>query len=146
MSPSFISTYVPSGSLFAAIAAYLTAIGLIIWGWQKRRFSNRIFVVWLSGLVIASTACGYVLFSRGGNIPDGVLVSSTLLENIANGYVEAQSDVALFSTQVRDYDLHLQAGWLDLSPVTSRFRDRENAAVMNQDKDATLPSGTRSTT
>ncbi|HEY7168863.1 MAG TPA: hypothetical protein VIB79_30165 [Candidatus Binatia bacterium] len=132
-SPSFISTYVPSGSLLAAIVAYLTAIAVLIWGWQKKRLSSRLFVAALSLVIIVSTATGYLLFSRGGNIPDGVLVSSTLLENISNGYVEAQSDVALFSTQVRNYDVHLQPGWLDLSPVTSRFRDRENAAVMNQD-------------
>ena len=133
VSPSFISTYVPSGSLFGAILAYLAGIGFFAWLWQKKRLPSRTLFLCFAGFVTVFTVVGYILFSRGGNIPDGILLSSTVLENVAAGYVEAQANVALFSTQIRQYDVHLERGWLDLIPVSSRAREREQATVMNQD-------------
>ncbi|HTN70923.1 MAG TPA: hypothetical protein VMO00_07515 [Methylomirabilota bacterium] len=133
VSPSFISTYVPSGSLFGAILAYLAGIGFFAWLWQKKRLPSRTLLLCFAGFVMVFTVVGYVLFSRGGNIPDGILLSSTVLENVAPGYVEAQANVALFSTQIRQYDVHLERGWLDLIPVSSRAREREQSAFMNQD-------------
>lgn len=133
VSPSFISTYVPSGSLFGAILAYLAGIVFFSWLWQKKRLPPRSLFLCFAGFVTIFTAVGYILFSRGGNIPDGILLSSTVLENVAAGYVEAQANVALFSTQIRQYDVNLERGWLDLIPVSSRAREREPATVMNQD-------------
>jgi len=133
VSPSFISTYVPSGSLAGAILAYLVGIGFFAWLWQKKRFSSRTFRLCFISFVMAATLGGYLFFSRGGNIPDGILLASTVLESVADGYVEAQANVALFSTQIRQYDLHVEPGWLDLIPVSSRSREREQPAVINQD-------------
>jgi hypothetical protein len=135
VSPSFISTYVPSGSLLCAIVAYLTAIGFFAWLWQKQRLPTRTFLLYFISFVSVSTFGGYLFFSRGGNIPDGVLLASTVLENVADGYVEAQANVALFSTQIRDYDVHLERGWLDLIPVSLRARERDQATIMKQDGD-----------
>jgi hypothetical protein len=79
------------------------------------------------------TAGGYLFFSRGGNIPDGVLLTSTVLESVADGFVEAQANVALFSTQIRHYNLQVERGWMDLAPVHSRWREREESTVVLQD-------------
>ncbi|HME62985.1 MAG TPA: hypothetical protein VKH62_17210, partial [Candidatus Binatia bacterium] len=62
-----------------------------------------------------------------------VLLVSTVLENDGDGFVEAQSNVALFSTQLRQYDLQLERGWIDLTPVSSRARESSEPAVVTQD-------------
>ena len=133
VSPSFISTYVPSASLLCAILGYLTAIGLFAWLWEKKRFPIKTFLILFGTFEAAAIAAGYVFFSRGGNIPDGVLLASTVLESVADGYVEAQANVALFSTQIRDYEVQLERGWLDLVPISSRAREREQPTIMTQD-------------
>jgi len=132
-SPKFIATYVPSASLFLAMSGYLVGIGAIAWLWQKKRLAPRRLFVALMTFVTGGTAAGYVHFSHGGNIPDGVLLVSTVLENSGEGFVDTQANLALFSTQLRQYDLQLDRGWIDLTPVTSRARDNSEAAVVTQD-------------
>ena len=133
VSPSFISTYVPSASLLCALLAYLTGIGFFAWLWQKRHLSSHTLLLYFAAFITVAALGGYLFFSRGGNIPDGILLASTVLENVADGYVEAQANVALFSTQIRQYDLHVERGWLDLIPVSTRTREREQPAIINQD-------------
>jgi len=133
LSPSFISAYLPTGSLFAAIVGYLIGIGALAWLWQFQRFPRRVLVISLISFVVLSTVGGYLVFGRGGNIPDGVLLSSTVMESSADGYVEAQSNLAMFSTQIREYSLQLERGWMDLIPVSSSSRERPQPAVVFQD-------------
>jgi hypothetical protein len=52
-------------------------------------------------------------------VPDGVLLAATVLENAGEGYVEAQTNLALFSTQPREYSLSFGRGWMDLMPVAA---------------------------
>jgi hypothetical protein len=133
LSPSFISTYVPTGALFVAIAGYLIVMGIFLWLWQRRRFTQRRVVIALLGVVALSTVGGYLFFSRGGNIPDGVLLTSTVMESSADGYVEAQSNLAVFSTQIRQYDLTMERGWMDLVPVSHLAKERAEPALVFQD-------------
>src|SRR6185436_2532521 len=132
-SPKFISTYVPSASLLLAMTGYLAGIGVLAWLWQKRRLAARPLTIGLLTFVAAGTAAGYFHFSHGGNIPDGVLLVSTVLENNGDGFVDTQANLALFSTQLRQYDLQLERGWIDLTPVSSRARDNAEPAVVTQD-------------
>jgi hypothetical protein len=132
-SPKFISTYVPSASLFFAMAGYLLGLGAFTWLWQKKGLASRTLLIVLSIFVSGATAAGYVHFSRGGNIPDGVLLVSTLLENSGDGFADTQANLALFSTQLRQYDLQLERGWIDLTPVASRTRENSEAAVVTQE-------------
>jgi hypothetical protein len=133
LSPSFISTYLPTGSLFVAIVGYLIAIGLFSWLWQRQAFTRRTLVAAFLFFVVFSTCGGYLLFSRGGNIPDGVLLSSSVIESSADGYVEVQSNLAMFSTQIRQYGLQMERGWMELVPVAAPSRDRPEPAVVFQD-------------
>ena len=80
-----------------------------------------------------AAAAGYPLFSRGGNVPDGVLLSSTVLDSVADGYVEAQLNMAMFSTQIRQYNLQLARGWIDMMPVSIPAKERPQEAVVLQD-------------
>ena len=132
-SPSFISAYVPAGALLLAIVAYLAVLGCFVWLWQRKRLPGQILLISCASFVVVFTAAGYLFFSRGGNIPDGVLLTSTLLESVADGVVEAQANVALFSTQIRQYNLQVERGWIDWTPVSSRLRDREESTVVVQD-------------
>jgi len=132
-SPSFIARYVPSGSLFIAMVLYLAGIGIIAWLWQRKRLTARTLGLTFIGFVAAATLAGYFQFNRGGNIPDGVLLSSTILESSADGFVEAQANLALFSTQVRQYNLQLDRGWMELTPVSNRPREPQEPAVVHQD-------------
>jgi hypothetical protein len=133
LSPSFISTYLPTGSLFVAIVGYLIGIGLFSWLWQRQGFAKRALVAAFLFFVVFSTCGGYLLFSRGGNIPDGVLLSSSVMESSADGYVEVQSNLAMFSTQIRQYGLQMERGWMELVPVAAPSRDRPEPAVVFQD-------------
>lgn len=133
LSPSFISTYVPTGSLFLAMAGYLLGIGGFAWLWERQRLNRRAVMTSLLFFIALSTLGGYLLFSRGGNIPDGVLLSSTVMESLADGYVEAQSNLAMFSTQVRQYSLQMERGWMELLPVSASSRERPEPTVVLQD-------------
>jgi hypothetical protein len=98
----------------------------------KKRFPIKTFLI-LFGIRSGRHRRRLCFFSRGGNIPDGVLLASTVLESVADGYVEAHTNVALFSTQIRDYEVQLERGWLDLVPISSRGREKELATIMTQD-------------
>ena len=137
LSPSFISTYLPTGSLFVAIVGYLIGIGLFSWLWQRQAFTKRALVAAFLFFVVLSTCGGYLLFSRGGNIPDGVLLSSSVMESSADGYVEVQSNLAMFSTQIRQYGLQMERGWMELVPVAAASRDRPEPTVVFQDGSGT---------
>lgn len=130
LNPSFISTYVPARSFFLWLLIYLGGLGLLAWLWQQQRLPRRTLVLSFLALVFFSSFGGYLHFDRGGNIPDGVLVSSTVLESLPDGYVEGQSNVALFSTQRRHYSLQVESGWTDLEPVPSRLGASEDATLV----------------
>ncbi len=132
-SPSFISTYVPSGSLLLAIVSYLAAIGVLTWLWQRRRLTERSMLLGVAMIAVVATLVGYAHFSRGGNVPDGVLLSSSVLESSGDDFVDAQANLALFSTQLRQYDLELERGWTDLIPVSIRPRDAADETIVTQE-------------
>jgi hypothetical protein len=132
-SPTFISTYVPYGSLFLVIVVYLFAVGMLSWIWQRRRLATTGALVALGFLVTVGSTAGYVFFSRGSHIPDGVLLSSTVLENGVDGIVEAQANLALFSTQPRQYNLQMERGWMEFTPLSNRSRGAQEAPVLSQE-------------
>jgi len=132
-SPTFISTYIPFGSLFFAMLLYLTGVALIPWLGQRLRLTLRTILVGLLVLIATGTVAGYIHFNRGGNIPDGVLMSSTVLESSGDGYVDGQANLALFSTQPRPYELRMERGWMELTPVSNRVRENQEPAVVQQE-------------
>ncbi len=131
--PSFIATYVPSGSLLLASMVYLFGIGALTWFWQRRRLAARSLLLGFATLACAATAGGYVYFSRGGNVPDGVLLSSSVWESSGDDFVDAQANLALFSTQLRKYDLELERGWMELNPVSIRPPEPGERDVVTQE-------------
>lgn len=133
--PSMISAYVPVRTFFLWLVIYLAGLGLLAWLWQRRFLPGRILAFSFLLLVFFSSFGGYLHFHRGGNIPDGVLLSSTLLEGLQDGYVEAQSNVALFSTRRRLYSLQTKRGWDDVEPIPYRVGTppEDNALVIQEE-------------
>jgi hypothetical protein len=117
LSPSFISAYIPTASLFLAIVGYVTGVLALSVLWQRRRISQRTLALLCCGWILLCGASGFVFFSRGGQVPDGVLLTATVMESAGDGYVEAQTNLALFSTQLRGYVLAFGRGWIDLTPL-----------------------------
>lgn len=133
LSPSFISAYVPNRLLFLAMVGYGIGLGVVTWFWQRKRFAAQALLIGCAAWAVLTGAAGYALFSRGGNIPDGVLLVATVIESNADGYVETQSNLALFSTQIRRYNLQIERGWVELTPVASRSREAPEPAVVIQE-------------
>ena len=120
---SLFASPVPVLSFLLGFLCYLGGLGLLAWLRLRRRFPGRTFVAAFLSLVVFSSLSGYLYFDRGGNSPDGLLVSSTLLEALSGGYVDAQSNVALFSTRRKSYSIEMKSGWTDLelvSPVSAK--------------------------
>jgi hypothetical protein len=87
--------------------------------WQRRRIAQRTLVLSCCGWILCAAAAGYLFFSRGGRAPDGVLLAATVMENAGGGYVEARTNLALFSTQLREYSLVVGRGWVDAMPLAA---------------------------
>jgi hypothetical protein len=132
LSPSFASAYVPTGSLFLAICCYLIGLGAYGWFWQRRQLAVRALLVAFSLLVTVAALGGYVVFSRGGHTPDAVLLSATVMEGSDDGYADAQSNIALFSTQTRPYHIQLEGNWIGLTPVSTPVREQTGPTVVRQ--------------
>ncbi|MFQ5682301.1 MAG: hypothetical protein ACE5HC_03420 [Candidatus Binatia bacterium] len=131
---SFIADTVPVLSFFVCVSLYLGGIGSLVWLWRRQRWPRQTLALTFLSLVFFSSLSGYLYFDRGNHIPDGLLVSSTLLESIPYGYVEVQSDVALFSTRRRRYDLQVQKGWTDFEPVFHRQETPNESVLVVQEE------------
>ncbi|HEY1269003.1 MAG TPA: hypothetical protein VGH16_17225 [Candidatus Binatia bacterium] len=114
------SMYLPVGAFAGCIVGYLLVLAALTWCWDRRRLAPRTLGGGFLTVVFLSSSMGYFYFSRADGIPDGVLVTSTLLDALPNGAVEASSNAALFSTIRRDYDVFVEKGWTDFDPLPRR--------------------------
>ena len=119
LSPWFVSTYVPSRSLVFAIAVYLAGMVVLARLWQRRRMTRRALAAACCGWIACVAVAGYLFFSHGGRSPEGVLLAATVMEDAGDGYVEARSNLALFSTQRHEYSLAFGRGWVDAMPIAA---------------------------
>ncbi|MGH8514859.1 MAG: hypothetical protein ACREV8_13140, partial [Gammaproteobacteria bacterium] len=136
LNPALTASYVPVRAFFVWTGFYLTALGVLTWLWQSRRLGWRALGVSFLAVVAFASCGGYLWFIRGGNIPDGVLVASTFLESLPDGYAEASSNVALFSTLRRDYDLVFESGWTEFEPLARRFTGAEDNSLIVEEEGA----------
>jgi hypothetical protein len=136
LNPALTVSYVPIRAFLVWTVVYLAALGVLTWLWQSRRLGWRALGVSFLSVVTVASCGGYVWFIRGGNIPDGVLVASTLLESLPDGYAEASSNVALFSTLRRDYDLVFESGWTEFEPLARRFTNAEDNKLIVEEEGA----------
>ena len=119
LNPSFMSLYIPSGPLLLGIAGYLAGLLVLSRLWQRRRITPRTLVLSCCAWIVCTAVAGYLFFGRGGRAPDGVLLAASMMENAGGGYVEAHTNLALFSTRLHEYGLVPGQGWLDLTPIAA---------------------------
>ena len=129
LNPSFISQYIPSGPLLLAIAGYLAGLLVLSRLWQRRRITPRTLVLSCCAWIVCTAAAGYLFFGRGDRAPDGVLLAASMMENAGGGYVEAHTNLALFSTRLHEYGLAPGQGWLDLTPIAVPAHGQGQALV-----------------
>jgi hypothetical protein len=129
LSPSFVSLYIPSGPLLLAIAGYLGGFLVLSRLWQRRRITARALVLSCCAWIACTAAAGYLFFGRGGQAPDGVLLAASVMENAGGGYVDAHTNLALFSTRLQEYGLAPGQGWLDLAPIAAPGHGQGQALV-----------------
>jgi hypothetical protein len=86
LSPSFISSYIPTRTLFFVIIGYLAGV-IVLWRlWQRRRMTWR--TLCSCGWILCTSGAGYLIFSRGGQ---GAMAFCWRRRNeYGDGYVEAQ--------------------------------------------------------
>jgi hypothetical protein len=132
--PSFISAYVPVRSFFLWTLFYVGGIGVLAWRWREHRLGRRNLVLCFVLLHGLASVGGYLYFSRRGSVPDGVLLTATLLDGSSGGYAQAQSNVALFSTQTREYGVQVESGWSDLEALYPRPGTAAEARVVVEEE------------
>ena len=128
------SIYLPAGAFAGWIVAYFVGLGSLTWLWERRRLAPRSLGAAFAALIFSASLGGYLYFMRGGRIPDGVLVTSTLMESLPDGQVEASSNAALFSTLRRDYDVVVEKGWTDFEPLARRSAVAEENGITIEDE------------
>ncbi|HEX2827818.1 MAG TPA: hypothetical protein VHP37_15805 [Burkholderiales bacterium] len=116
LSPWFVSTYLPGRSLFFAIAGYLAGLIVLVRLWRRWRMTPRKLILACCGWIGCTAVAGYLYFSRGERSPEGVLLTASVMEDAGGGYVDAQSNLALFSTRPHDYSLAFGQAWVDAVP------------------------------
>ena len=116
----FVGLRSPVGSLLLLLALYVGSLLLWFRLWKAGRLSRPGLGLAPAGLVLAAALGGHWYFDRGGYVPDGILVSSTVVdESPWSETAAAHSNVGLFATRRRDFSFSLKPGWtqLDLAPA-----------------------------
>jgi hypothetical protein len=130
LSSWFIASYIPTRALFFALLLYLAGLAVLLYLWRRQRSVQRKFALWCCwccGWILCAAATGYLYFSRGGRTPEGVLIAATVMDDAGGGYVDAQTNLALFSTQRREYSLGFGPSWLELTPLAAARAKSEQA-------------------
>lgn len=120
---------------FIGMVLYLG--GLAVWyrSWRRRDLRLPVLTVWLVGLVASSTLIGYWYFDRSYLMPDGVLVSSTVIDGDPwSEEAAVQSNVGLFSTRKRDFAFRVASGWTHLDYVAPAGVDAVEPHVFVRDE------------
>ncbi|MGH7835310.1 MAG: hypothetical protein ACREQK_16835 [Candidatus Binatia bacterium] len=133
-SPVFLGSYAPAMLLLAALVLYLLVLAVLAWLLTERGLAPRLFFYGVFAFVPSAALAGYVQFHASGKIPNAVVFSSTVLDALPDGSAESQSNVALFSTRRRAYDLRLESGWTDFEIVPSRPDKKKAEAVTMRER------------
>ena len=119
----FSSLRSPLLSLLLALALYIGS--LLLWFRYRKAGGPSRYGLALApaGLVLAWALGGYWYFDRGGHVPDGILISSTVVDATPWSDIAAvHSNVGLFATRHKDFSFSLgrDLTQLDLVPEPRR--------------------------
>jgi hypothetical protein len=127
--PSFIPIYASLLAFLLWGLTYSVALALLVKYCRKYQPRRAVVVASVFCLPVLFSLAGYFYFDRGGKPLDGILVSATMLDGLGNGYAEAQSNIAVFSTRQRSYRLQMEGGWSDFEAVSVSGGKNENRSL-----------------
>ena len=122
----FSSLRSPMVSLLLALALYLGSLLLWFRYWRSGGPFPRGLSLAPAGLVLVWALGGYWYFDRGGHVPDGILISSTVMDGtLWSDAAPVHSNVGLFATRQKSFSFSLgrDLSQLDLVPAPGGAAD-----------------------
>ena len=129
----FSSLRSPMLSLLLALALYVGS--LLLWFRYRERAGPHRYGLVLApaGLVLAWALGGYWYFDRGGHVPDGILISSTVVDGaLWSEVAPVHSNVGLFATRNKDFSFSLSRDLTQLDLVPAPGGDAEASLVLRE--------------
>lgn len=130
---TLLGIHSPLLAFFLALVVYMG--GLVLWFrfWQGYHFRGLRWVGSVLGFVLVCALAGFFYFDRGVGLPDGVLISATVVEGDALGFTHAQTNLGVFSTRPRDYAIKIPRGWLEFDFVPSQSSEVSPTLVLEDE-------------
>ncbi len=128
----FSSLRSPTLLLLLALGLYVGSLLLWFRYWRSAAAGYRLALV-PAGLVAASALGGYGYFDRGGHVPDGILISSTVVDgSLWSEVAPVHANVGLFATRHKDFSFSLRGGWSQLDLVPAPGDEAGSSLVLRQ--------------
>ena len=129
----FSSLRSPMLTLLLAVTVYIGSLLLWFRYWKSGGIAGRRLALVPAGLVAVSALAGYWYFDRGGHVPDGILISSTVVDGSPwSDVVPVHANVGLFATRHKDFSFRLRDGWNQFDLVPGSGDDVEASLVLRQ--------------
>ena len=129
----FSSLRSPMLSLLLALALYIGSLLCWFRYWRGDGRSRHRLVLAPASLVLACTLGGYWYFDRGGHVPDGILISSTVVDGTPwSDVAPVHANVGLFATRRKDFWFSLRRDLTQLDLVPPPGAAAEASLVLQQ--------------
>ncbi len=129
----FSSLRSPMLALLLALGLYIGSLLLWFRYWRGDGPSRYRLVLAPAALVLACTAGGYWYFDRGGHVPDGILISSTVVDGTPwSDVAPVHANVGLFATRQKDFSFSLRRDLTQLDLVLPPGGDAKASLVLQQ--------------
>jgi len=129
----FSSLRSPMLSLLLGLSLYIGS--LLLWfRYGRGAWPSRYpWALGPAGLVLAWALGGYWYFDRGGHVPDGILISSTVVDGSPwSDVAPVHSNVGLFATRHKEFSFSLGRDLTQLDLVPAAGGDAEASLVLLQ--------------
>jgi hypothetical protein len=131
---SFSGSHLPVMTFLLCLLFYFGGLFFLVRLWQLQRFSHAALAAASVIFVTLMAVGGYLYFDGAYHIPDGILVSSTLLQSDQTGDVEVQTNVGFLASRRRDFSFQVKNGWTDMDVIPSRSARGKDMPVAVQDR------------
>lgn len=135
----FSSLRSPMLSLLLALVLYAGSLLLWFRYWKASGPRGRALTLAPAGLALAWALAGYWYFDRGGHTPDGILISSTVVDGtLWSDVAPVHSNVGLFATRHKDFSFSLGRDLTQLDLVPAPGGEAEASLVLREGRPRNL--------
>ena len=129
----FSSLRSPMLSLLLALALYAGSLLLWFQHWKGGGPRRPRLALAPAALVLTWSLGGYWYFDRGGHVPDGILISSTVVDGtLWSDVAPVHSNVGLFATRHKDFSFTVGRDLTQLDLVPASGNDAEASLVLRE--------------